>query len=749
MTRRTLAALLLAAGPLRADPPAPLPVRPPTPPTPEAAARREALSRFGAALLQEKRDRLVDAAKNLETAAKLDPAAAEPLRALVPVYAAAGREPDAVRAARKVLALDPHDYDTAHTLGRLLFEAGEFADAAAALQQAADSPRLLDRPERAVPVLRDLGRARRKAGDRPAAEAAFRAAAKLLAADRAKLLASGRYSAGQADDDLADTWEEVGTECEAQRKFDAAAGAFREAHRLFADATRANDPAGAARLSWNLSGVYAAAGQPHVALAHLDDFLRHRPAAAEPYQRLAALLRQASRGGEVVPKLRALAARSPANRPLARVLAVELGRDPNARGEADRRFADLLASDPADPDAARAYVRHLIDTGRPGDLLARLNAAYTRADPRGEDDGPADGVKPDQNSADRARALADALRAEPSAVAPLLRKAVEDLRAGVRHESRTWHLLGLLAVRHRELGLAEELLRRATVGAPRTTEAEAYSGLIRVLWLARKPAEVAAVCRAGARAAEFTSRVLFDFHLALALAETGDADAALAAADAAIRAAGANDGLAVRLRKATVLRVVGRTGESVALCRDALANCDTPADRTRARYALAGALWADGKRAESEAELRLILADDPDHAAACNDLGYHLADQGRELDEAERLVRHAVAVDRADRKRAGDPEPENAAYLDSLGWVLFRRGKHADARDWLERAADTPDGAADAVVWDHLGDVCFRLGDKPRAKVYWEKAAELYVNDPRGKREGRTDEVRKKLRLAP
>jgi hypothetical protein len=60
-----------------------------------------------------------------------------------------------------------------------------------------------------------------------------------------------------------------------------------------------------------------------------------------------------------------------------------------------------------------------------------------------------------------------------------------------------------------------------------------------------------------------------------------------------------------------------------------------------------------------------------------------------------------------------------------------------------------PDGAPDPVVWDHLGDVCFRLDDKPAAKAAWERAAALYPTDHRGQRDGRLEEVRRKLRRVP
>jgi Flp pilus assembly protein TadD len=148
-----------------------------------------------------------------------------------------------------------------------------------------------------------------------------------------------------------------------------------------------------------------------------------------------------------------------------------------------------------------------------------------------------------------------------------------------------------------------------------------------------------------------------------------------------------------------------------------------------------------------------MLEDDPDSAAACNDLGYHLADQGRNLAEAERLIRHAIAVDRIERRKSGSAEGENAAYIDSLGWVLFRQGKLTDAKAQLEKAAALASGSVDPTVWDHLGDVLFRLGEKAKAKAAWEKARELYDADgrisSRGRRDGRLDEVKRKLQRVP
>ena len=64
---------------------------------------------------------------------------------------------------------------------------------------------------------------------------------------------------------------------------------------------------------------------------------------------------------------------------------------------------------------------------------------------------------------------------------------------------------------------------------------------------------------------------------------------------------------------------------------------------------------------------------DPRHAAASNDLGYTWADEGKNLDGAERLVRVAV-----------DAEPDNQSFLDSLGWVLYKRSKFSEAQTYFE-----------------------------------------------------------------
>jgi tetratricopeptide (TPR) repeat protein len=120
----------------------------------------------------------------------------------------------------------------------------------------------------------------------------------------------------------------------------------------------------------------------------------------------------------------------------------------------------------------------------------------------------------------------------------------------------------------------------------------------------------------------------------------------------------------------------------------------------------------------TEQLLERVLAVDPKHVVASNDLGYSWADQGKHLERAEGLIRIAV-----------ESEPDNSSYLDSLGWVLYKRGKFEDAKVPLARAAgegDTaaPDVGTDPVVLDHLGDTLYRLNQTQDAVKLWRRCVE-------------------------
>jgi Flp pilus assembly protein TadD len=169
------------------------------------------------------------------------------------------------------------------------------------------------------------------------------------------------------------------------------------------------------------------------------------------------------------------------------------------------------------------------------------------------------------------------------------------------------------------------------------------------------------------------------------------------------------------------------------------------------RYVLSNVYSLMKDYAHSEEQLQIILKADPSDATASNDLGYLWADQNRKLDEAEQLIRRALELDREEKKRGQGvnitANEENAAYLDSLGWVLFRRGKLPEARDLLEQAAKLTRGDEDPVIWDHLGDVYSRMNQVESARTAWKKSLELYELEKRRKLDDHYKELKRKLQL--
>ena len=114
---------------------------------------------------------------------------------------------------------------------------------------------------------------------------------------------------------------------------------------------------------------------------------------------------------------------------------------------------------------------------------------------------------------------------------------------------------------------------------------------------------------------------------------------------------------------------------------------------------------------KAEESFHKVLAEDPKNAMALNYLGYMLADRGTRLDEALGYIRRAVALD-----------PQNGAYLDSLGWVYYKMGNYELAEENLRRASERM--GDDPTIHDHLGELYLKTGRLKLAASNWERSLE-------------------------
>jgi tetratricopeptide (TPR) repeat protein len=141
----------------------------------------------------------------------------------------------------------------------------------------------------------------------------------------------------------------------------------------------------------------------------------------------------------------------------------------------------------------------------------------------------------------------------------------------------------------------------------------------------------------------------------------------------------------------------------------ALSLSSDPDDQEYARFMLGSVYERERKYDLAEEQFRKVLATDPLNDAAANYLGYMLADRGVRLDESVKYIKDALKI-----------EPNNGAYLDSLGWAYYKMKRNDMAQGPLEKAVKLiPD---DPTIREHLGYVYLALGEKAKALQEWERA---------------------------
>ena len=121
---------------------------------------------------------------------------------------------------------------------------------------------------------------------------------------------------------------------------------------------------------------------------------------------------------------------------------------------------------------------------------------------------------------------------------------------------------------------------------------------------------------------------------------------------------------------------------------------------------------------DDKAEDRFLaaLTINPNDAFTLNYLGYWWADDGRNLDEAIKLIEQAVRL-----------RPRSGYFVDSLGWVHYKLGNYDLAVAFLEKATILE--PMDAVITGHLGDAYWETGRHAEARFKWQYALTIATED--------------------
>ena len=135
-------------------------------------------------------------------------------------------------------------------------------------------------------------------------------------------------------------------------------------------------------------------------------------------------------------------------------------------------------------------------------------------------------------------------------------------------------------------------------------------------------------------------------------------------------------------------------------------------DNTSLRYSRSLLYEREGNVDLALRDLRHILDGNPDNATALNALGYTLANRTERYAEAETLIIRALEL-----------SPDEPAIIDSMGWVKYRLGEYELALDYLQRAYRM---LPDPEVAAHLGEVLWMLGRQDAALEVWNEALEQH-----------------------
>lgn len=439
------------------------------------------------------------------------------------------------------------------------------------------------------------------------------------------------------------------------------------------------------------------------------------PENVEARQSLAVLAMHAGIPDEAVEQFEYLLARSDDDTQLYQAVTGLLARSED-REQALSLMQQLVGAHPQSVQAHLAYSRLALHAEKPDLALQEAERALQLQPQLAEALILRAGIRAKAGESERAQEeLQAAIAAQPDnaelrmAQARLLLDmqdipgATEQFTAVARLQpdnADAWYSLGLLALEQRQFKSAERHFRKLLDLGQRVQEARYYLGRTREL---REDFDGALEWYAKVSEGDYWLEA--QTRLASMRAKTGDLEGARRHLnDLRVR----QPALAVRLYlvEGDILAQAGKLREAMDLYNVVLAEQPNNHDLLYARALVAERL---DDLALAEADLRRVVGEDPNNFHAWNALGYTLADRTDRLVEALEYIEKAVAL-----------APDEAAVIDSLGWVHYRLGNLEQAAQHLRRAYDLSRG--DAEVAAHYGEVLWRQGKRSEARALWEKA---------------------------
>jgi tetratricopeptide (TPR) repeat protein len=735
----------------------PQPFVPLRPATVDDRRRIEVLRLYSAARALEDRRAWSDAAASLLEALKLDPESVAILRRLCRIYVGAlGRPELAVAYGRRVLTEEPGDSDTMLLLVDFFnHRKNDPLGAEAVLNEVLANPKLDAHAPARLLAHYELGRL--YSGVLHRSEKAAEAFSKVIEAldDRSANRLSTSDQMRVLGNDPSMAYLNFGLIFLAAKRHALAQKAFERGLAYDED-----NP----QLSMLLADTLLKLNKGEQALALVARCVARQPQGVEAYELLARVLTALKRTDEITPRLEEAVRRDSKNVPL-RYLLADRYRETGQAEKAEALYTELFKSERT-PATYRALAASLLKRKKAVDLLRLFCEAYKRAR---------------SPEAEATAAQLQAAAADDSLAEEMLESGVQQLSKTPPSLPMRSALSVLFFIANSGQGASlkarrlEKLLTLQRLYLEQDPAPMIYYEIIDNLRRLGRFAEAAttlqqAIARYPRERSVRTLVFLADYHrraghnealahtlsaamklepgtgsegepqlrLARLLSDCGRLDDAVGVLRAASKREPQNPIYDFNL--SDVQTRFGRDAEAVAVLQNLLKRFSANEEVIKVAHQQLSIIYVNrGDYAKGEAELEFLLQQNPEEAGPNNDLGYLYAEQGKNLEKAELMIRKAL-----------QEEPENRAYLDSLGWVLFKRGKPREALEAMRKAVEKmksdveQDGATpDATILEHLGDVYFQLQELDKAAETWRQAIRVASEiKPPDKRLG---EIRRKL----
>lgn len=692
--------------------------------------KKESLAAYMEGIALQKKGNLADALKAFEKASKADPSAADPVRAHALLLLRLGRVGQARERARKAIELDKNDYGTRLQLAMMLLsEQGNPAEPARLIEEALESKTLDKNSKDFLNIHAVRGRLFLQARDAGKAGQSYRVI--LQGLEKPEKFGLDFREHQKLMTDRATGYDTVG-------RVMLEVGRYADAKTAFEALIRINDDKPDDYHFWLALTQYRTDDLEN-AEKNLNTYFETNRRSRESLSLLNDIYSATKRSDLVVEKLR------------------ELTKDSTKAAGVEMFIGDLLVNN-GNTEAAAEIFRGVIEkNNEPAGHVGLVRVAIAEQDPKL-----------------LIASVKDALNAgiQPPQLLPLLplitndpgfgNRVVEAVIASLKDDSvkqvpsATWFFSQLTREELLKLPEQEAVLLQATLdqnpeqnlgidvmtrlGANlygRENYAEAAKIYRRLLEIPNlnDPARLNGLYMLSAveadaknydKAVEAIKSALsirpqlpqlnFQHGLILLQAERHDESEAALLETVNLAVRSRNAGLAgqTRLLLGSLYSQLRQWDKAIAIYQGNLEAEGTPEDQIRrTRSGLSNAYVQSGDLKRGQEELEIIYREAPDDVGINNDLGYLYADQGIKLEQAEKMIRIAV-----------EAEPENRAYLDSLGWVLFKLERNEEALKALLKANSDPD-YRDSTIIEHLGDVQNALDQKEAAQKSWQEALDV------------------------